>query len=241
VAVVDESFVARFLAEGPVLGAAIELPRLGGRYRVVGVVSDLDLGGGPAAVSERVYVPLAKAEPSDISFLVRGAVDGDLTRALRREVAAWNSQVPIQGIRTLDDAWGFMTRAQSNLSLLAVGGGVGGLLVAAVGLYALLAFRVRRARRELGVRLAMGADGTRLARSVLRDAMGQLLPAVAVGLALAWIAAPVLGAFLLGGNPRSPEVFGAVALAFLGTGGLAALVPALRARAVEPAEVLRGE
>jgi ABC-type antimicrobial peptide transport system permease subunit len=76
---------------------------------------------------------------------------------------------------------------------------------------------------------------------VVRDALGQLVPAVAVGLALAWLAAPALGAFLLGGDPRAPEVFIGVAVAFLGTGVLAALIPALRARAVEPAEVLRGE
>ena len=237
----DENFVARFLTDGPVLGATIDLPQLGGLHRVVGVVSEIDLGGGPAARNERVYVPLARTEGAGVTFLVRGAIDGDLTRAVRREVAAWNAQVPIQWVRTLDDPWDFMTRAQSNLSLLAVGGGIGGLLVAAVGLYALLAFRVRRARRELGVRLALGADGTRLARSVLRDAMGQLLPAVGVGLALAWLAAPALGAVLLGGDPRSPGVFGAVALAFLGTRAVAALIPALRARAVEPAEVLRGE
>jgi predicted permease len=241
VAVVDEDFVARFLPDGPVIGAAVELPELGGRHRVVGVVSSLDLGGGQGLRSERIYVPLAQTGRTDVTVLLRGSVDSDFTRALRREVAAWNPEVPIQGVRTLDDAWDFMTRAQSNLSLLAVGGGLGGLLVAAVGLYALLAFRVRRARRELGVRLALGADGTRLARSVLQDAMGQLLPAVGVGLALAWVAAPALGAFLLGGDPRSPEVFGAVALAFLCTGGLAALVPALRARSVEPAEVLRSE
>jgi hypothetical protein len=241
VAVVDESFAARFLPDGPVLGAVIELPELGGAHRVVGVVSELELGGGPGVRSERVYVPLAKTEPAEVAFLVRGPVDGELTRAVRREVAAWNAQVPVQGVRTLEDAWDFLTRAQSNLSLLAVGGGLGGLLVAAVGLYALLAFRVRRARRELGVRLALGADGTRLAGSVLRDAMGQLLPAVGVGLALAWLAAPALGAVLLGGDPRSPGVFGGVALAFLGTGALAALVPALRAGSVQPAEVLRGE
>lgn len=241
VAVVDESFAARFLSEGPALGAGIDLPRFGGLHRVVGVVSELELGAGPGAPTERVYVPLADGDLADVALLVRGPVDGELTRALRREVAAWNSEVPIQDIRTLDDAWDFMTRAQSNLSLLAVGGGLGGLLVAAVGLYALLAFRVRRGRRELGVRLALGADGHRLARSVIRDALGQLVPAVAVGLALAWLAAPVLGAFLLGEDPRAPEVFMGVALAFLGTGVLAALIPALRARAVEPAEVLRGD
>jgi len=241
VAVVDEHFVERFLLEGSVLGSWIDLPELGGPYRVVGVVSGLDLGAGPGAPTERVYVPLAGSDVSDIALLVRGPVHGDLTRALRRVAASWNSQVPLLDVRTLDDAWDFMTRAQSNLSLLAVGGGFGGLLVAVVGLYALLAFRVRRTRRELGVRLALGADGRRLARSVIRDALGQLLPAIALGLVLAWLAAPVLGAFLLGGHPRAPEVFGGVALAFLGTGVLAALVPALRARSVEPADVLRGE
>ncbi|HSM04148.1 MAG TPA: ABC transporter permease [Longimicrobiales bacterium] len=246
VAVVSEGFVRRFLGEVDPLDIRIQLDALHAErtFRIVGVVPDLDLAGGPRALNDRVYLPLAQVDPEAAMVLVdagRAAAETGAASTLRSALAAWNAGVPIRDLRTLADAHDFMTRASSNLSLLAVGGGLAGLVVAAIGLYALLAFRVRRARRELGVRLALGADASRLARAVVADALGQLLPALGVGLILAWTAAPLLGVFLLGGDPRSPAVFGVVALAFLASGLSAALVPALRARAVEPAQVLRGE
>ena len=88
--------------------------------------------------------------------------------------------------------------------------------------------------------MALGADGSRLARDVLELAARQLAPAVVVGLGLAWLASPVLGVILLGLNPRSPGVYAAVAVGFVSLGMVAALVPALRAARVDPAQVLRG-
>jgi ABC-type antimicrobial peptide transport system permease subunit len=134
-----------------------------------------------------------------------------------------------------------MIRVPRAMAALALAGGLGGLLVAAVGLYGLLAFRVRQRRKELGVRLALGADGRRLAGEILKLALRQLLPALGVGLLLAWLLAPVLGVVLLGLNPRSPSTYLGVAMAFTAVGITAALIPARRAAAVNPAEVLRGE
>ncbi len=127
------------------------------------------------------------------------------------------------------------------MGALAVGGGSAGLLVAAVGLYGLLAFRVRRQGHELGVRLALGADGARLARDTLAFALRQLVPAIVVGLTLAWIAAPSIGVMLLGLDPRGASTYAGVAVAFLVVGLLAAGIPAWRASLTEPAQVLRGE
>jgi putative ABC transport system permease protein len=110
-----------------------------------------------------------------------------------------------------------------------------------VGLYGLLAFAVRQRRRELGVRLALGADAVRLLKDVFGLALRQILPATAIGLTLAWLASPVLRALLLGGDPRSPSTFAMVAGAFLGSGLLAATIPAVRAARVDPARTLRGE
>ncbi len=115
------------------------------------------------------------------------------------------------------------------------------LPVAAVGLYGLLDFRVRQRKQELGVRLALGADGVRLAREILGTALRQLLPAVVVGLAQAWLAALVLSVLLLGLDPRSPGVYAGVAIGFLAIGFGAAAIPALRAARIDPARALRRE
>ena len=164
-----------------------------------------------------------------------------LTSSLRRVVARVDPGIPLWSIRTLADAHAFMTRIPRAIASLALAGGLGGLLVAAVGLYGLLAFRVRQRRRELGIRLAVGADGRRLAGEVLRLALRQILPALAVGLSIAWLVAPILSVVLLGQNARAPGTYLGVAVAFLVVGLTAALIPARRAAGVEPAEVLRGE
>ncbi len=245
VAIVNEAFVARFWPMGSPLGRRVRMPAVDREvwFRVVGVVTDADLGDGPQLREDRVYLPVTQADPGAVMILARAA-DGDgeaLAGAVRTAMAAAAPGLPLTDVRTLASGHAFMTRAQSTFSFIAVSGGASGLVVAIGGLYALLAFRVRQRRRELGIRKALGADGPRLVREVMGFALRQLAPATAVGLAIAWLAAPVLAAILLGGDPRSPVVFGSVAVTFVGVGLLAALVPALRAGRVEPATVLRSE
>jgi ABC-type antimicrobial peptide transport system permease subunit len=170
--------------------------------------------------------------------------DGDastLAPALREAVAEVDPTLPVWSVRTLADAHAYMVRVPRALASMALAGGSAGLLVAVVGLYGLLAFRVRQRRREMGVRMALGADAARLVRDVLQLALRQLLPAVAIGLALAWIAAPVLQVMLMGQNPRGIGTYAGVGAGFLLAGMVAALVPALRAGRVDPALVLRSE
>jgi predicted permease len=244
VAVVNESFARRFAPDRDVLGLRVRLLRADSTrwITVVGVVADADLGGGERSRLDRVYVPLSQAPSQSLMLLARGGGDGGaLTSAVRGAVAGVDPDIAMWRVRTLSDAHAYMTRVPRAMSSMALGGGIAGLLVAAVGLYGLLAFRVRQRKQELGVRLALGADGLRLAREVLGMALRQLLPAVAVGLTLAWLAAPVLSALLLGLDPRSPGVYAGVAIGFLATGFGAAAIPALRAARVDPARALRRE
>jgi ABC-type antimicrobial peptide transport system permease subunit len=236
--------MARHIPEGEALGRRLKVVGADSAalFTIVGVVEDVDMGGGPDIPSERVYLPLQQVPRETVMALVRSGTDPTtLTTALRQVVAGIDPEIPLWSVRTLADAHAFMTRVPRAMAALAVAGGLSGLLVAAVGLYGLLAFRVRQRHRELGVRLALGADGRRLALDILRLALRQLLPALAVGLVLAWLVAPVLGVVLLGLNPRAPATYLGVAMAFIVVGVTAALLPALRAAAVEPAEVLRGE
>lgn len=244
VAVVSESFARRYSPEASVLGRAVRIAQADSAawYTVVGVVADLDLGGGPEARADRVYLPLAQVPTGPAMALVRA--DGPaaaLAPALRKAVADFDSGIPLWSVRTLGDAHAFMLRVPRALATMALSGGTAGLLVAVVGLYGLLAFRVRQRRRELGVRLALGADGRRLVLDVLGLAFRQLAPAVVVGLAAAWLASPILRAMLLGQNPHGVGTYLGVGLGFLAMGMAAASIPALQAGGVDPARVLRGE
>ena len=243
VAVVSESWVHRYSANTPPLGRRLRLIEADSTAwaTVVGVVTDANLGGGARAREDRVYVPLAQVHASAVMLLVRSEGEPTvLAGTLRSAVARVDPALALWDVRSLADAYAYMIRVPRALGTMALAGGLAGLLVAGVGLYGLLAFGVRRRRRELGVRMALGADGRRVMRSVLGVALRQLLPAVAVGLALAWVAASFLQA-MLPGDLRSPSTYAAVALIFLTVGLLAAAVPAVRAARVDPARTLRGE
>ncbi len=240
VAVVSDAFAERFLGDGDPIGRRVRVPQLDSTWAtVVGVFRAFDLGAGP---TERVYFSYAQFDASATMVLLRGAGDaGTLAPALREAVAELDPGIAVNDVQTLAALHRYMVRAPAMLSALAVGGGLAGLLVAAVGLYGVLAVRVRQRRRELGVRLALGADGRVLARDVMRWAMAPLLPALVIGLGAAWVGSPILSALLLGGDARDPVVYLAVGFAFLAVGALAALVPAVRAAATEPSQVLRAE
>jgi predicted permease len=243
VAVVSEGFARRYSPDAPVLGRALRVPAADSAawFTVVGVVADLDLGGGSEVRRDRVYLPLAQVSGGPALALLRAERSAAaIAPGLRAAVAAADPDVPLWSVRTLGDAHAFMLRVPRALASMALAGGTAGLLVAAVGLYGLLAFRVRQRRREMGVRLALGADGRRLALDVLALALRQLLPAVVVGLVAAWLASPILRAMLLGQDPHGAGTYVVVGIGFLLTGMAAALLPALRAAAVEPARVLRG-
>ncbi len=243
-AVVNQAFVRRFSPDRDVLGRRFRVPALDSAWAtVVGVVETADLGAGPGAREERIYRPFAQVDVPAPTLVVRAQGDDGaaLAPAVRRAVAEVDAGLPLTGVRTLADLLRFMTRAQATLGFLGASGGFAGLLVAVVGLYGLLAFRVRQRRRELGVRMALGADGPGVAVEVLRSAFRQLVPATVVGLALAWLAAPLLAAFTLGADPRNPVMYLAVGGAFLALGALAALPAALRAARTDPARALHGE
>ena len=245
VAVVSESFVRTLSPETEMLGRRIRL--LGGAdslrwHTVVGIVQDADVGGGERVPRERVYLPLAQFEATGSLLLARTRGDGgQLAGVVREVVAGVDPSIALWGVRTLADGHDYMIRIPRALGAMALGGGAAGLLVAAVGLYGMLAFRVRQRRRELGVRLALGADGRSLAGQTLAFAMKQVLPALVLGLTLAWLVAPILGVLLLGLDPRSLSTYAGVAVSFLTVSLLAAALPAFRASRIDPAQVLRGD
>jgi putative ABC transport system permease protein len=239
--------VRRYSADQSPLGRRLRLVQADSTTwtTVVGVVADAELGGGSLHREDRVFVPLAQANASTLMLLIRARAEGvdvaSMAGALRRVVSRVEPSLALWDVRSLSDAYAYVIRVPRTMGVMALSGGLAGLLVAAVGLYGLLAFRIRQRRRELGVRMALGADGARLMRSVLGVALRQLLLAVVVGLALAWIASSSLRAVLPGGDLRAPSTYVVVALAFVTVGLLAAAVPAARAARVDPARTLRGE
>jgi ABC-type antimicrobial peptide transport system permease subunit len=115
------------------------------------------------------------------------------------------------------------------------------LVVAALGLYSVMSYLVAQRTHEIGVRIALGACGGDILTLVLRSSMGMAALGVVLGLGLALASGRFVAPLLFETSSRDPGVFGGVALAMLAVALLASLVPALRARSVNPMEALRSE
>ena len=116
-----------------------------------------------------------------------------------------------------------------------------GLLIAAVGLYSVLAYSVGQRRRELGIRVALGAVTARVVKLVVAQSLMTAAAGIVIGLAAAMAASPWLGTLLIGVGPRDPVVLGVVTSMLMLTAIVASLVPAWRAARVDPAEALRAD
>jgi hypothetical protein len=119
--------------------------------------------------------------------------------------------------------------------------GLTGLFLAAVGLYGVLSLRVTLQSREMGVRMALGAEASSVRRPVILEGVGLVLVGLILGIPLAMAVANLMRAFLFGTNPLDPILYGFVALILLLVGLVASYVPALRASRTDPARVLRQE
>jgi ABC-type antimicrobial peptide transport system permease subunit len=119
----------------------------------------------------------------------------------------------------------------------------GGLavVVAAVGLYGVIAYTVAQRAHELGMRIALGARSSNIIRLVVAQGVGFAAGGVAVGTAIAFVAAPWIEPLLYKQSPRDPLVFGSVVFIMISVGMLASLLPALRAIKADPGSALRAE
>lgn len=244
VALVTASFDRRHL-EGQGPGARLRVEPPGEApypAEVVGVVEDwypADAGGR----AEQVLLPLAQVDPARLYLSVRTAGPADaVVGDLREVVARVDRELALEMPRTLESLMAWLLRMPRVMAAFGALGGVVGVLVAGVGLYGLVAYQVRARIADLGVRMALGADSSRIAGEVVRTGLGRLLPGLAVGLLLGGAAVTVLRTLVEGATrwPSSLLLAGVVAGMLL-TGLLASLVPAVRASRLEPARVLRRE
>jgi putative ABC transport system permease protein len=246
VAIVNETFARKHFPEGDALGSRI---RSGGVdseepwLTVVGIAPDLHMSGIENEDPEGFYTPLAQSSTVRfMSITVRGAgAPTALTPQVRRAVAAVNPDIPIYWVRTLDEviarnAWFY--RVFGTIFMLM---GFVALFLAAIGLYGVMSFSVSRRTREVGVRMALGAQAEHVVRLIVRQGLVQLAVGLVVGLAGALAVTSLLRGFLFGVSPRDPVTFVWIVAVLVVTGAVASLVPARRATRVDPLIAIRYE
>lgn len=174
--------------------------------------------------------------------VVRSSVDPHaLEPAVRRLVASMDKDIPVTDVATMPELMSLQL-SQPRFAMVLLGAFAGlALLLTVVGLYGVMMYSVARRRREIGVRLALGARRTLVVRMVLIEASRLLAIGIALGLTASLLFASVMKTMLYGAAQRDPMVLTAVCAAVAFTGLLAAWLPALRAASIEPMQALRSD
>ena len=254
-AVVSEAFVKMYMPGDDALGRHLDLGG-GGRREIVGVVGDVQQKSGwgdgrPLAAMSDIYIPAAQTDGKSFqglhiwfspSWIVRssGPAEGVIA-GMQRAIQAVDPQLPFAGFQSMEDVR-YRSLAQERFQAVLLGALAGlALLLAAVGIYGLIANSVAERTRELGIRLALGATVPQAMRSVALPGVALALAGVIVGSVLAGFASQLLGHLVWGVRPGDPLTFVAVGLGLLGVAAAASFLPALRITRLNPAETLRQE
>ena len=242
VAIVSEDFARRAWPDGSALGRTIGWGSLESPRTVVGVAGNVRQSRA-SAHAPHVYMPYQQAPnrvPAQIALrsTLPAAAAVDL---LRRTVSGLDPNQPVDGVRTGEAVlWESMGRRRFHLTLFGLFAGTA-IVLAAVGLYGVLAFTLSEQRRELGIRAALGATPSRLQWQWWRRGLGLVAAGVTLALASAWAAGSLIEGFLFQIDPHDPlALAGGVVLVVL-TASAAIWIPARRAAVVDPVEVLRRE
>jgi predicted permease len=242
-AVVSRRFARRFWP-GAAASAALGHTVLVGNktYRIIGVVGDVNYEGPDGGTGEDVYLPLPDGPFAFASVLVRTAGDPTaLVPAVRAAVRAEDADVPLEDVRALEQVLDEAVRAP-RFRLAVIGAfALLALMLAAVGLYGVIAQSVAQRTHEIGIRLALGAGRRRIASMILTEAV--LLTAIGIvcGVVVSLAATRVLSSFLFGVTSSDSTTYALVAVTLLAVAVVACVTPARHASAIDPVVALRNE
>ena len=241
VAIVNETFAKRYLGQSPV-GKRIRLNDQKGPWiEIVGVA----IAGKYLAMAEPpagfLYLPLSQNPEPRMTLIASTAGDpGALAAPMRDMVHSIDPNMPIFGVRTMEDLFEQSSVKSLHLTLgMFAAVSLMGLVLALVGLYAVVAYQVSRRTREIGIRMALGAERPSVIKMILKQAAATAVTGVCIGLVLSL----AFGRALVMGRPETvafnPALFALVPLGLLLTALLAAAIPALRASRIDPQQALR--
>jgi predicted permease len=248
VAVVNETFVKRYLGGRNPLGVRIGLgedPGTPTPIEIVGVAADSKYAGirEEAADAPQVFLPALEHDGvSELTAYVRTARDPQETiAAIRSVVHQLDPTLPIFRVRTLEEQVARSLTNERLFASLSTVFAVLATLLAAVGLYGVMAFAVTRRTREIGIRIALGALGTHIAGRILREAGVLVVIGLGAGLGVAWWLTRFIESQLYGVVPHDPWTLATCALMLAAIAALAAWIPARRAARTDPIVALRSE
>lgn len=248
VVIINETLARRYLPNGDVLGKRLTFGAYRGspipiqHLQIIGVVRDTKYQDLTEQNLPMMFLPLAQTYRPEVQLLVRTAQDPTIMVAtVRQEVHKLNGALPIYNIKTLEEQKDrSLYTARLAATLLSTFGGLA-LLLASIGLYGVMAYVVSLRRREIGLRLALGAQKYNVFGLMIKEGMTLVAVGLALGVAGAIVATRVLTGFLYGVETTNVATFISIGLLLTIVALLATYLPARRATRVNPLAALRSE
>ena len=207
---------------------------------VVGVVGDVRHNALRGEPVPEIYRPLSQYPHGGMTLVVASEVEPlELARPVSRSIWAVDPDVPITAVRSMEEVVRASVSRPRLVMRTLTAFAVVGLALGAVGIYGVITYTVARRGREIGIRMALGADAGAVVRRVMWQGLGYALAGTLIGALAALILGRTLSGLLFGVRPYDPFTFVVVALFVVFVAGTATLRPALRAAQLDPAEALR--
>ena len=243
VAVVNETMVREHLGDGDPIGKRLtynwDEPTTA---EVVGVVADVKLTNLDGEVRPAMFLPVTQNGIRMMTYVVKSEGDpAALAAASAAAIHTVNASLPVSNVRTLESVVA-ASIARPRITARAAGGfGLAGLLLAAIGVYSVIAYSVSLRMREFGIRLALGATGADIVRLVVRQGLLLVGGGLAIGFAITVPLTSLMRSLLYGVQPVDPASMLAAGLVLLAAAALACYIPARRGMQADPASTLRAE
>jgi putative ABC transport system permease protein len=247
VAILSERVAREYFPGGPgqALGRRVRLEFGPDEWlTVVGVAADVRQRGLDQAVKPMIYAPFQQERGGFVrfaSFVARTATPSGVAEGIRAEIRRAAPDLPIESTVTMDEAVAASVAQPRFRTVLVALFAIAATLIATCGIYGLMAYAVSQRRREIGVRMALGARRGDVLRLLLTRALRIVIAGVIAGLAGAIVITRVLQRFLFGVTPTDPLAFTVVTLLLIAVGLIAAWLPARRATRIDPCAALRAE
>lgn len=240
VALVSEAAAARCCPGSDPLGGRILVH--GDTARVVGVVADVQYEAPEDPPEPQIYLDADRIDRRSAFVLLRTpGAPGSLVAGLRDVVRALDPELPLIDVRTMEARVADVrSRSRFGTRLLTLFGVVA-LVLAAIGIYGVVAFGVEERRREIGVRVAVGAERVDVLRMVVGSGVGMAAAGIVLGVGVVWALARVLRSVLFGVQPLDPVTLAGTALLLTAVSAAASWYPARRAVTIDPSTALRGD
>jgi len=243
VTMISQKVARRFWGDDDPIGRVVRLTSTGREWTVIGVVGDVRNTALATDPAPAIYFPAAvRVWPAmDVAVRTGAGKPEALLPAVRQKIREIDAELPIATVRTMDD-WVANSASASRLNAILLGGFAGvALLIAAIGVYGVLSYSVNRRLREIGLRMALGAQQGSVLGLVVREGMTVVVLGIVIGLGAAFAIGRALSTLLFEIRPHDPTTFALVATVLATIAFIACVLPARRAARVDPVVALREE